>query len=201
MKRQDDRGSIRPSFNKKSGGEQESTESNPQDVPSTMRASATSSSGSLAPKVAKQWDPSNLAPFMPPQFPQWETDHPVIKEWATVHQSYLIRKQQNGLVGDEEWIEGLSHLMETPLSEGLHAWLVDLSIAHDPDGRRPFLILTLEHPFQGKALLIRPIIGGPLISGTVLWTCHEVGGSRLGEIWIGAVLAQRLYLDGVSDQK
>ncbi len=190
-----------PSLSKKSYSDQESSESTPRATRSALQASATSSSGSPAPKMAQQWDPSNLAPFMPPQFPQWETDHPVIKEWATVHQSYLIRKQQNGLAGDEEWIESLSHLMETPLSEGLHAWLVDLSVAHDPDGSRPFLILALENPVQGKALLIRPIIGGPLISGTVLWTCHEVGESRLGEIWIGAVLAKRLYLDGVSDQK
>ena len=110
---------------------------------------------------------------------------------------YLTRKYMGCLAVDEEWVEELFPLMVESLPTELKAWLVDLPIAHEPDGKQPYLILCSELPVPGRSLLIRPLIEGPLISGTIMWGCFEIGDGLLAEVWIGAALGRRLYIESV----
>ncbi len=94
-------------------------------------------------------------------------------------------------------MEELFPLMEKPLPAGLKAWLVDLPVAYEPEGKRSYLVLCAEPPVPGRTLLIRPIIEGSLISGTVMWASFELGEALLREVWVGAALDQRIYLDAI----
>ena len=195
MKRQDDRAAIRPSFNKKSGGEQESTESKPRQELSTMRAFATSSSRLLNPTGAERPNPSTLAPFAEPHIPNWEPDHPIIQEWTTTHRNFQKRRDQNGLEASEEWLEKVWPKVQEQQAAGWQCWLVGISTDFEPNEKRVYLVFCTEPPIPGKALLLKPILRGSRLSSIVMWTSYEVESDLLDRIWAGAALGRRFYVE------
>jgi len=94
-------------------------------------------------------------------------------------------------------VEELFPVMEKPFPAGLKAWLVDLPVAYEPEGKRSYLVFCVEPPVTGRTLVLRPVIEGSLISGPVMWASFELGEALLQEIWIGAALEQRIFIEGV----